>query len=94
MAKNKDSLEEVENNKFQSVDFKWLCPNCRFLLGFIDYNAITVRMKYRDFYVTVTGGDVACTCRRCGKIAILTQNKDPEVDPITGKPIIAKAVKR
>ena len=72
--------QEVSNKEFPSQDFRWQCPNCKFLLGFIDRNCETVRLKYRDFYVTVKGGEVACTCRRCGKVAVLTQQPENNLE--------------
>ena len=78
MPKNEDSQEDL-SKKFPSIDFRWECSNCKFLLGFISNNCESVRIKYRDLYVEITGGSVACVCRRCGKTAILTQNAEKKV---------------
>jgi len=51
-------------------DRKWLCDNenCRALLGFIDEKLNQVRIKYKDLYVTIEGGRIILTCRKCAKV--------------------------
>jgi len=80
MPEEKENSQEEQQKKFYCKDFRWECPGCHFLLGFISNNCETVRMKYRDFYVEVEGGNVTCSCRRCAKLVKLTQQEeqDPE----------------
>jgi len=74
MSEKTGPSKEADKQNFHSRDFRWKCTNCEMLLGFISHDCKTVRIKYRDLYVAVEGGDVACTCRRCGKVNVLKQN--------------------
>lgn len=46
---------------------KWLCTGCHFLLGFVE-NKTIVRIKRKDLYIQVKGGEVWVNCCRCGKV--------------------------
>jgi len=46
---------------------QWLCTDCRFILGYINPENTEVRMKAKDFFLTVEGGKITHPCRRCGK---------------------------
>lgn len=46
----------------------WECIDCRFLLGNINLENTEVRMKFRDFFISVEGGKITHPCRRCGKV--------------------------
>ncbi|GAH19804.1 unnamed protein product [marine sediment metagenome] len=46
---------------------QWLCTDCRFVLGYINPQKTEVRMKAKDFFLTVEGGKITHPCRRCGK---------------------------
>lgn len=46
---------------------QWLCTDCRFILGYINPQKTEVRMKAKDFFLTVEGGKITHPCRRCGK---------------------------
>jgi hypothetical protein len=59
-----------------TIDYKWECRNCKFLLGYISRDLKTVRIKYRDLFVTVQNGNVTQNCRRCGEQNTLTQNRE------------------
>lgn len=47
---------------------QWLCTDCRFVLGYINPEKTEVRMKAKDFFLTVEGGKITHPCRRCGKV--------------------------
>lgn len=65
-----------------SIVKKWLCESCRFTLGFVENDAI-VRIKRKDLYVTVEGGNVTEVCPRCGKVNTLKSVTDPEQSTTT-----------
>jgi len=80
MNKNSSLLEGTDGkgNKspFPCSDFRWECSSCRCLLGFMDNNCETVRIKHRDLYIEATGGKLTVTCRRCAKKNTLQQESD------------------
>lgn len=45
---------------------KWLCVSCKFLLGYVE-NKENVRIKRKDLYVEIKGGQITVNCPRCGK---------------------------
>ena len=47
---------------------QWVCTDCRFLLGYINSENTEVRMKAKDFFLTVEGGKITHPCRGCGKV--------------------------
>ena len=53
-------VEHKKNHKFR----QWNCGSCGKLLGFIYKNG-TVTMKYKEFFVWVTGGEIKTICRYC-----------------------------
>lgn len=67
---------------------KWLCSDCKFLLGYVE-NKTVVRIKRKDLYVHVQGGDVTMNCCRCGKTNRLqddsNQTGDVHLMESTGK---------
>jgi len=56
-----------------SKDLLWKCSNCGSLLGHISSDAETLRIKYKDLYVSVEGGDTTVLCRKCGTSNTLSQ---------------------
>ena len=52
-----------------SVLEKWLC-DCKFTLGIIEDRKV-LRIKRKDLYVSIEGGDVTEVCPRCGKINVM-----------------------
>lgn len=44
---------------------QWLCSYCKALLGCVEDNVL--RIKRKDLYVEVKGGEVTVICRKCGK---------------------------
>ena len=57
----------------------WRCPDCNAVLGKLDTDGRTLRIKIRDLYIFFSGGDVTITCRSCGQLVSLSQ------DPIAPK---------
>jgi hypothetical protein len=53
-------------------DQPWKCSNCSFLLGVLSSDNTTLRIKWRDLFVTIVEAQqVKVICRRCGKENIL-----------------------
>lgn len=48
-------------------DRQWLCSNCKSILGYIDSNGNVLRVKYKDLYLTASGGTVGLVCRKCAR---------------------------
>ena len=44
---------------------EWRCRGCNNLLGVLDGEGEILRIKYKDFYVSILGGEVEVLCRRC-----------------------------
>ena len=44
----------------------WYCVTCKTILGFVDEKKEVLRIKYKDFYCFIKGGEVTILCRRCG----------------------------
>lgn len=55
-----------ERIKLHPGNMRWNCEKCESLLGFVDQDNSSVRLKYKDHYVTIVGGKVSVICRRCG----------------------------
>ncbi len=66
-----------KNNKTERPkDAKqWRCRECGSLLGFLDPTGTTIRIKYKDLYVTTEGGRVSVLCRRCGALNVQTDEE-------------------
>ena len=62
---------------FKSRDKQWFCDNCHFLLGYVDENTNQLRLKYKDFVVSISGGSVWHICRRCSKVNVFA---DPDYE--------------
>jgi hypothetical protein len=60
---------------------KWLC-SCKFTLGIIENKAV-LRIKRKDLYVSVEGGNVTEVCPRCGKINTMMDEKTNTGQPVT-----------
>lgn len=45
---------------------KWLCVSCKFLLGYVE-DKENVRIKRKDLYIEIKGGEIKVNCPRCGK---------------------------
>jgi hypothetical protein len=60
----------------KTFDVPWQCANCGALLGFVSSDQEELRIKYKDLFVTVRGGDVTVICRRCARPNTLYQTRD------------------
>lgn len=49
-------------------DLQWACTACGLRLGFVNRNKTEVRIKARDFFLTVEGGKLTHPCRNCGQM--------------------------
>ena len=52
----------------------WKCPDCNAVLGKLDSEGRTLRVKIRDLYIWFSGGEVTITCRSCGQLVSLSQD--------------------
>lgn len=53
----------------------WLCEACEFVLGYVSPDKREVRMKAKDFFLTVEGGKITHPCRRCGKVNTIAEEE-------------------
>lgn len=71
---NREKAREFQKEKAareEQLTFRgtqWLCSDCRFILGYVSQDRGEVRMKAKDFFLTVEGGKITHPCRRCGKL--------------------------
>lgn len=69
-----------EKEVIKMKDSPWLCENCKAMLGVIAEDGSELRMKYKDFYVSVRDGEVTTLCRRCGRVNVLKPVGNVEID--------------
>jgi len=68
MAKVQQEKVSVQLQEEQPLeDRKWLCTSCKFILAHINKEKTKIRMKAKDFFLTVEGGKIIHPCRRCGE---------------------------
>lgn len=75
----------VNETKVNTELEKWLCMSCHFLLGYVERKNV-LRIKRKDLYIEITGGDVVINCPRCGKVNHLHDDKTSGVVPLQEKP--------
>lgn len=65
-----EQQDEKRQNEIRvsAEDKQWLCTSCGFILGYVSEDKTEVRMKAKDFFLTVSGGKIMHPCRRCGKM--------------------------
>jgi len=51
----------------QSFGEIWPCKSCGFTLGHLNREKTHIRMKAKDFFITVEGGKIHHPCRSCGE---------------------------
>ena len=51
----------------------WKCQSCTSILGFLDKEKAELRIKYKDLFVYVKGGEVRIICRSCGQQNTLSE---------------------
>lgn len=60
-------------NPVISPALTWKCTDCAFILGYTDSTKTELRVKFKDYYVTITRADrVDTVCRRCAKMNSVT----------------------
>ncbi len=65
--------QEVDKKKDAlNLSFAWKCVACFAILGYTDASREVLRIKYKDLYVYVNGGEVTEICRSCGKANTVT----------------------
>jgi len=55
-----------QREQFSAGD-RWNCRSCGYFLGYVSEDKTTIRMKARDFFVTIEGGKIYHPCRNCGE---------------------------
>ncbi len=59
-----------------SLASAWKCLACGKILGYTDNDKQILRIKYKDLYIYVKGGEVTEICRYCGKLNhVVSQDK-------------------
>ncbi len=72
-----NSGEKVDKKKEAlNLSSAWKCGACFAVLGYTDANKETLRIKYKDLYVYVSGGIVTQICRSCGKANTVTSEAE------------------
>ncbi len=54
----------------------WRCHECRRVLAYTDPKKESLRIKYKDFYVHIKGGEVTTWCRGCGAHNMVSSARD------------------
>lgn len=70
--------KDIEQKKRETLSIAnaWKCSACYGVLGYTDSNKEILRIKYRDLYIYVRGGEVTEICRHCGKTnTVISDNK-------------------
>lgn len=70
-------MAKDQSARMSKKDRPWLCK-CGFLLGIVSPDKNTLRIKYKDLYISIEGKDVKVTelCRRCAVPNVLTSGED------------------
>jgi len=63
-------------------DKPWTCK-CGFLLGIVSPKNNTLRIKYKDLYLSISGETIKVTqlCRRCATPNVLSNTQEPPEVP-------------
>jgi len=64
--------------KQKSGDLPWKCSKCGQMLGVVSSDKTQVRIKYKDLFVFIEGGNVTTLCRKCGYPNTLTDQPTEE----------------
>ena len=67
---NRTVTRTSEDKKKESLNlaFAWKCVACFSVLGYTDADKEVLRIKYKELYVWMRGGEISCICRYCGKV--------------------------
>ena len=66
-AENKKVQPNARMQREQSFGEIWPCKSCGFTLGHLNKDKTQIRMKAKDFFITVEGGKIYHTCRSCAE---------------------------
>ncbi len=69
--------KELENKRRETLNIAcaWKCSACCKVLGYTDPNKEVLRIKYKDLYIYVKGGEVTEICRYCGKANVVVYDE-------------------
>ena len=71
LKKAEKTIQKKAETRIQREQFyagtRWECKSCGFFLGYISEDKTTIRMKAKDFFITVEGGKIHHPCRGCGE---------------------------
>ena len=59
--------QKMKTQQERSLGEIWSCKSCGFTLGRLNLEKTQIRMKARDFFITVQGGKIHHPCRSCGE---------------------------
>ena len=66
---NNQDVKSVHRPITRSINSTaWTCKSCKSILGFLDANKETLRIKYKDLFIYIKGGSVQIICRSCGQM--------------------------
>ncbi len=67
---NRGVTKTSEEKKKEALNlaFAWKCSQCFSVLGYTDSSKEVLRIKYKELYVWIKGGEVSSTCRYCGTV--------------------------
>ncbi len=73
---NRTVIKTSEDRKKESLNlaFAWKCAACFSVLGYTDSDREVLRIKYKELYVWMKGGEISCICRYCGKVNSVTSD--------------------
>lgn len=54
-------------NKEKQLCTSWKCFECKSILGYTNSQKDELRIKYKDLYVFIKGGETTVICRSCGR---------------------------
>ncbi len=58
---------EKEKKKEKILCISWKCVECKSILGYTNSHKDQLRIKYKDLYVFIKGGQTTVICRSCGR---------------------------
>ncbi len=69
--------KKLEDKKRESLSIAcaWKCSACYKVLGYTDPDREVLRIKYKDLYIYVKGGEVTELCRFCGKANVVVSSE-------------------
>jgi gamma-glutamylcysteine synthetase len=67
---NRNITKTSEERRKETLNLAnaWKCSQCFSVLGYTDSSREVLRIKYKELYVWIKGGEVSSTCRYCGKV--------------------------